>query len=32
MCATLAWLAYRTYRDSLPLLRPLELSNNSKGK
>ena len=32
MCATLAWLSYRTYRDSLPLLHPLELSNNSKGK
>jgi hypothetical protein len=27
MCATLAWLAYRTYRDSQPILRPLELSN-----
>ena len=25
MCATLAWLAYRTYRDSQPFLRPLEL-------
>ena len=31
MCATLAWLAYRTYRDSLPILRPLELSNQPKG-
>ncbi len=26
MCATVAWLAYRTYRDSQPVLRPLELS------
>jgi hypothetical protein len=26
MCATLAWLAYRTYHDSQPTLRPLELS------
>jgi hypothetical protein len=26
MCATLAWLAYRTYRDSALALRPLELS------
>ena len=26
MCSSLAWLAYRTYRDSLPALRPLELS------
>jgi hypothetical protein len=26
MCATITWLAYRTYRDSLPVLRPLELS------
>jgi len=27
MCATLAWLAYRTHRDSQPTLRPLKLSN-----
>jgi len=26
MCGTFAWLAYRAYRDSLPVLRPLELS------
>jgi hypothetical protein len=31
MCATLAWLAYRTYRDSIPTLRPLELSKYPKG-
>jgi hypothetical protein len=31
MCATLAWLALRTYRDSLPTLRPLGLSNYPKG-
>ena len=31
MCATLAWLAYRTYRDSLPTLRPLDLSKYPKG-
>jgi hypothetical protein len=31
MSATLAWLAYRTYRDSLPTLRPLELSKYPKG-
>jgi hypothetical protein len=27
MCATLAWLAHRTHRDSQPTLRPLKLSN-----
>jgi hypothetical protein len=31
MCGTLAWLAYRTYCDSLPVLRPLELSKQPKG-
>jgi len=32
MAATLAFLAYRTYRDSQPALRPLELSKYPKGK
>jgi len=31
MCAILAWLAYRTYRDSQPTLKTLEVSNFSKG-
>src|SRR5258707_884621 len=31
LCATLAWLAYRTYRASLPTLRPLELSKYPNG-
>jgi hypothetical protein len=31
MGATLAWLAFRTYRDSLPTLGPLALSSNPKG-